>query len=324
MDHLIRGIHHVTSGVGAAQEDINFFAEIVGQRMVKQTVLFDGELPIYHLYYGNRDAQVGTIMTTFPYKQAGIRARKGSGQVKITSYTAPESSLEFWLKHFDKHGIEHGKIETRFGQKRVHFYHPTGLEFEIVGDDSDERNGWTTDEISENDAVRGFHSVTMSVREIGEQSRFLQEALGFKMTGQDGNYYQFETGKGGAQKTVYLVHEPDVPQGSWILGEGTVHHVAFAVQNDEAAQKVKLHLEGLGYTDASEIKDRNYFHSVYVRSPGGILCEIATSDIGFAIDEPMEELGSNKLLPPWKEADREQILATLEPIVNPQITVKNS
>lgn len=323
MEHLIKGLHHVTSGVGAAQEDVDFFAKIVGQRMVKQTVLFDGELPIYHLYYANRDAEIGTVMTTFPFKQAGVYGRKGSGQVKITSYTVPESSLEFWLKHFDKHGVEHGPIEERFGQKRVSFLHPSGLGFEVVGDDSDTREGWVTDEISEKEAVRGFHSVTMSVREVDEQARFLTEAFGFRMTGQEGAYYRFEIGEGGAQKTIFLIHEPDVPQGSWILGAGTVHHVAFAVQNDEELKKVKASLEGLGYTDSSDVKDRNYFHSVYVRSPGGILCEIATSDIGFAIDEPMDELGYNKMLPPWLEPRREEILSQLEPIENPQIkTVK--
>ena len=287
--------------------------------MVKQTVLFDGDLPIYHLYYANRHAELGTVMTTFPYRQAGIKARKGSGQVKVTSYTAPEASLEFWFNRFEKLGVEHGDIEERFGQKRVPFMHPSGLEFEIVGDDNDPREGWVTEEITEENAVRGFHSVTMSVREISEQARFLTEALGYKMTGQEGDYYRFEINEGGAAKTIFLIHEPNVPSGSWTFGEGTVHHVAFGVENDEVLAKVKAHLEGLGYTDASDIKDRNYFHSVYVRSPGGILCEIASSDIGFAIDEPMERLGSQKLLPPWLEPRREEILSQLEPIVNPQI-----
>lgn len=319
MVKLISGLHHVTSGVGPAQEDINFFAEVIGQRMVKQTVLFDGELPIYHLYYANRDAEIGTVMTTFPYRQAGLKARKGSGQVKITSYTAREASLEFWLKRFETLGVEHGPIVERFGQKRIEFTHPSGLEFEIVGDDNDQREGWITDEISEENAVRGFHSVTMSVREVAEQSRFLTEGLGYRMTGQEGDFYRFEIGEGGAARTIFLIHEPDVPQGSWTFGEGTVHHVAFAVKNDEELQKLKAYLEGLGYTDSSEIKDRNYFHSVYVRSPGGILCEIASSDIGFAIDETMENLGTDKLLPPWLEPRREEILSQLEPITNPQI-----
>ncbi|WP_158735739.1 ring-cleaving dioxygenase [Alteribacillus sp. YIM 98480] len=318
MENIIQGIHHVTSGVGAAQEDIDFFAEIIGQRMIKQTVLFDGGESIYHLYYANRNAEVGTVMTTFPFKQAGRYGRKGSGQVHTTSYTVPEGSLPFWEKHFTKHNVEHEKVEERFSQKRIAFYHPTGLRFEMVEDNEDTRDGWTTDEISEAEAVKGFHSVTMSVREVEEQERFLTEGLGFKHTGQEGPYYRYELGNGGAKQTVFLLHEPDVPQGSWTFGAGTVHHVAFAVENDEELKKVKAYLEGIGYTDASDVKDRNYFHSVYVRSPGGVLCEIASSDIGFAIDESMEELGQKILLPPWLEDRREEILSTLEPIKNPQ------
>lgn len=318
MEHLISGLHHITSCVGAAQEDVNFFTQIVGQRMIKQTVLFDGGESIYHLYYANRNAEVGTVMTTFPFKQAGRYGRKGSGQVKITSYSVPESSLTFWVKHLDKHGVEHKQIEERFGQKRVHFYHPSGLEFEFVGDDNDTREGWVTDEISESEAVRGFHSVTMSVREIGEQENFFTKGFGFRKTGEEGPYHRFEIGEGGSQRIVNLIHEPDLPQGSWTFGMGTVHHVAFAMKNDEELAALKAYLEGLGYTDSSEIKDRNYFHSVYVRSPGGILCELASSDIGFAVDEPMEQLGQKILLPPWFEDRREEILAPLEPIRNPQ------
>lgn len=321
MVYHVSGLHHVTSGVYAAQEDINFFTEIVGQRMIKQTILFDGEASIYHLYYANRNAQPGTVMTTFPFKQAGYTGRRGTGQVKITSYTVPESSLEFWLKHFDNHGVQHGPIEARFGQRRIHFTHPTGLEFEVVGDDKDTRAGWTTDEISDAEAVRGFHSVTMSVRDVTEQARFLTEGLGFRKTGEEGAYHQFEVGDGGAQKTVFLLHEPDVPQGSWAYGAGIVHHVAFAVESDAQQKEIKDFLEGLGYTDVSESKDRNYFHSIYVRSPGGVLCEVATSDIGFGIDEELHQLGHKLLLPPWFEDRRDEIVGQLEPIRNPQIAM---
>lgn len=321
LQDYIKGFHHVTSGVGGAQEDINFFTSIIGQRMVKQTVLFDGELPIYHLYYANRDAEIGTVMTTFPYKQQGIYGRKGSGQVKITSYSVPESSLSFWQNHFHTNGVTCGPIEERFGQKRIHLSHPSGLEFELVADDSDPRAGYVSDVISEAEAVKGIHSVTMSVREVGEQSRFLEDVMGYQQTGREGNYYRFELNEGGAGKTIFLLHEPDVPQGSWILGCGTVHHVAFAVDTDEELKKVKAIVEGIGYTDISEIKDRNYFHSIYVRSPGGILCEFASCDIGFMIDETKEELGTKMLLPPWKESDREEIVSQLEPIVNPQAKV---
>jgi glyoxalase family protein len=317
---FVKGLHHLTASVAGAQEDIDFFTQVVGQRMVKQTILYDGGTNVYHLYYANRFAELGTIMTTFPYKQHNRFGRRGTGQVKTISYSAPESSLDFWVKHLEKKNVPHSQIQTRFGQKYVHFVHPSGLEFEIIGDDRDTHEGWVTDEISESEAVRGFNSVTMSVREIREQEEFLTKGFGFRKTGEEGPYHRFEIGAGGPQNTVLLLHEPDVPQGSWGFGAGTVHHVAFGVQNDAESQKLKDHLEGLGYTDCSEIKDRYYFHSVYVRSPGGILCEIATIDnASLTIDEPLEELGTHLMLPPALESRREAVIAELEPIRNPQI-----
>src|SRR3712207_8448273 len=108
----------------------------------------------------------------------------------------------------------------------------------------------------------------------------------FRKTAEEGPYTRFEVREGGPQKIVDFLHEPDVPQGSWTFGEGTVHHCAFGVQNDEELERFKLYLEGFGFTDTSDMKDRNYFHSIYVRMPGGVLFEVATSDIGFTIDEP--------------------------------------
>ncbi|WP_156963853.1 ring-cleaving dioxygenase [Muricoccus aerilatus] len=313
----VTGMHHVTSCVGPAQEDIDFFTRIIGQRMVKQTVLFDGSTPIYHLYYGNRDAQLGTIMTTFPYRQAGIRGRKGTGQVAVTGYSVAEDALEFWARRLERLGVTNDGIRQRLGQSVIRFEHPSGLEFEMVGDDRDTRAGWTTDEIEEKDSVRGFNAVTMSVRDRVEQERFLVDAVGFRKTAEDERYQRFEIAEGGPGCTVIVRHDPDVPQGSWTFGEGTVHHVAFAVRNDAEQMEFREQVVGMGYTDCSESKDRNYFHSVYCRSPGGILCEFATSDIGFTVDEPAEELGRNLLLPPWFESRRAEIVAPLEPITVP-------
>lgn len=314
---IVKGIHHVTSCVGGAQEDIDFLTKVIGQRMIKQTVLFDGTAPIYHLYYANAGAEIGTVMTTFPYRQAGIKGRKGSGQVAVTGYSVAEDSMDFWVRHLESHGVAHSGVERRFGKDLIRFSHPAGLEFEVVGDNRDKRYGWTTDEIDDTNSVKGFHNVVMSVRDTQSMNDYLTVGIGFEKTGEDGNFHQYEINGGGPGKMVILRHDPDTPQGSWTFGEGTVHHVAFAVENDEAGIELKLWLEGLGYTDASEQKDRNYFHSVYCRSPGGILTEFATSDIGFATDEPLEELGQNLMLPPWFEDRREEIVAPLEPITPP-------
>lgn len=314
----VNGLHHVTSGVWGAQEDIDFFTQVVGQRMIKQTILFDGTVSFYHLYYANADAEVGSVSTTFPFSRMGISGHRGSGQINTTGYSVPHGSIPFWKDHLKRHNTEVVGEGERFGQKTLHFRHPAGLDFEMIEDKDDKTKGWTTKDIKADTAVRGFHSVAMSVRDIEEQERFLTEGLGLEKVGIDGNYHRYRINEGGAQKTVDLVHVPDQKQGSWQFAPGIVHHVAFAVPTEKEQMEVKLHLEGLGYTDVSEIKDRNYFHSIYCRSPGGILCEVATCDIGFAIDEPKEHLGEKLLLPPWFEPRRAEIEAQLETIKVPQ------
>lgn len=314
---IVTGIHHVTSCVGGAQENIDFMTQVIGQRMIKQTVLFDGKAPIYHLYYANKDAEIGTVMTTFPYRQAGLKGRRGTGQIAATAYSVAEDSMDFWVRHLDKHGVKHSGIEKRFGQNLLNFPDPSGNIYELVGDDRDTRDGWTTEEISEAHSVKGFNNVVMSVRDVENQHAYFTDGLGFKKVDEEGPYHKYHIQQGGPCRTVILRHDPDTPQGSWTFGEGTVHHVAFQVADDEVQMQLKLFLEGLGYTDASEIKDRNYFHSVYIRSPGGILTELATCNIGFATDEPLDKLGQKMQLPPWFEDRREEIIAPLEPITVP-------
>ncbi|HVB74213.1 MAG TPA: ring-cleaving dioxygenase [Ktedonobacteraceae bacterium] len=308
---LISGLHHLTACVNGAQEDVDFYTKIIGQRLVKQTVLLDGEKPVYHLYYANETGTPGTVMTTFPYKQLGIYGRRGTGQVKITSFSVPTSSMSFWSKRFEKYNVQHSAIKERFGQPNIHFVHPSGLEFEMIGDDNDSRPPWTTPETPADVAVRGLHSVTLSLRETTESEGFM-EVLGFKKTAQEGSYQRFGLREGGAGRSVDFLHEPDVPAGTWTFGAGTVHHIAFAVVNDEEQKQVKDYLEGLGYTDVSEQKNRNYFHSIYFRMPGGVLFEVATSDIGFTVDEPQEKMGQRIQFPPWFEDRRDEYLAQLE------------
>ncbi len=316
---IVTGIHHCTICVGAAQEDIDFMTKVIGQRLIKQTVLFDGTAPIYHLYYANKYAEIGTVMTTFPFKQASVFGRRGTGQIAATAYSVSEDAIEdFWPTHLEKHGVKHSGIQTRFGQRYIRFSEPSGNVYELVGDNRDRRAGWTTDEISEANSVKGFNATVMSVRELDNQHDYLTIGLGFEKSATDGKYTRYDIQGGGPCKTVILEYNPDTPAGSWTFGAGTPHHVAFAVANDEVQAKLKAYLEGLGYTDASESKDRNYFHSVYCRSPGGVLTEFATTDIGFTTDEKLEELGTHMLLPPWFESRRAEILAPLEPITVPE------
>jgi glyoxalase family protein len=193
------------------------------------------------------------------------------------------------------------------------------LWFDVIEDKDDQREGWTTPEIGQKEAVRGFHGAVLSVREVAETSTFLVDALGFKKTGVDGAYHRFETGKGGANKTITLSHEPDRAAGSWTFGAGTVHHIALWGADDAALAEQKAIYEELGYTDASEIKDRFYFHSMYCRSPGGILVESCCNiDESFEKDESREALGKTLHLPPWWADRKQEMMATLEPITVPE------
>jgi glyoxalase family protein len=315
----IEGFHHVTACVEGAQEDVDFCTRALGARLIKQTVLLDGERGVYHLYYADPEASVGNVLTSFPYKQRGIRGRRGSGQIKAFSLSVPRGSLEFWSERFDRLGVARGEAAERFGQNALPFSHPAGLGFELVEDDSDHRSPWTNEDIPVEQAIRGLRSVTLSLRETADTEAFMAE-LGFRVSGREGSFTRLEIAAGGPARTVDLEHEPDVPPGTWTYAAGTVHHVAFAVETEEQQLETKAHLEGLGYVDVSEIKNRNYFRSIYVRTPGGVLFEAATKGPGFAIDEPADALGQRLLLPEWYEDRREEILADLERIHAPAHT----
>ena len=316
MESLVQGIHHITLCPGGAQEDVDFFTKVLAQRLVKQTVLMDGSIPIYHLYYGNADAQVGSIATSFPYSRK--QGRAGSGQLAATSYTIPNGTAGFWKDHFDRHQMEHSGVQERFGRKYVRVKHPAGLLFEVMEEPADTRNAWTTKEVSKDVATHGFFGAVLSVRDVRDQEQFFIEALGFTKVGVDGPYHRFQAGDG-VGNVIDLHHEPDRAPGSWGFGAGTAHHIALNLETDEAMAKQKAWYEELGFTDTSEIKDRFYFHSMYTRSPGGILVE-CTSNVpgGFYQDESPEELGTKLHLPPWYEDQREAIVSQLEPITVPE------
>jgi glyoxalase family protein len=316
MSTLVKGIHHITQCPGPAQQDLDFCTQILGQRLVKQTVLLDGNIPVYHFYYGNADAEPGSITTSFPYSRK--RGRAGSGQISLLSYAIPRGSISFWKEHLERHSIVHGAVQERFARKYLRLQHPAGLQYELVEAD-DCRRPWTTTQIGADVATRGFFGAVMSLRTVQEQEHFFIDALGFRKLGVDGPYHRFEAAGGGPGNIIDLLHEPDLAPGSWGFGSGTFHHIAFGVDNDEALFAQKALYEELGYTDASEVKDRYYFHSMYVRSPGGVLVE-CTANVpgGFYQDESAEDLGTKLNLPPWYESQRADILAMLEPVTVPE------
>lgn len=311
---IIKGFHHLTACVSGAQEDVDFYVKLLGQSLVKKTVLLDGDTPIYHLYYGNAEGAPGTLVTSFPFKHKNVHGRRGSGQIRVINYSVPAGSLDFWQRRFAAHGVPHEPVVERFGEQRLRFQHPCGIEFDLVASDRDLRPACLSADIPESVAIRGVHSITLSLREVDESIRFMQEAIDFRYTGVSGPYHRFETSDGVPGTVVEFLHEPDRPQGSSIYGEGTIHHVAFAVDSIEQQMVLKEKFMGMGYIATSESVNRNYFRSMYFKMPGGVIFEAATTDIGFAIDEEPGHFGQEFQLPPWLKDRKDELLARLEPI----------
>lgn len=312
---LVRGSHHLTLSVGPAQEDYDFHTDLLGLRNIKKTVLFDGKTPIYHMYYANGAGAASTVLTSFPFRQAGVMGRRGSNQIKILNVSVPGDSLGFWADRFAARGVSYSEVEI-FGTQRLHFAHPCGIEYALVGETPiDDREPWEGNGVSGEHAIRGAHGITISLRDVDEMVEFLERGLGGRQVAAEGARRRFEVGNTGYGRSVELLHEPDVPAGTWRFGEGVPHHVAYDVGDAKSQQELKDWLEGIGYTDCSESKDRQYFYSIYVRSPSGALFEFAYSrPEGFAVDEAVERMGSEFMLPPWFEDRRAEIMAALEPL----------
>ena len=312
---IFKGFHHLTAGVAGAQDDVDFYVKLLGQSLVKKTVLLDGEDPIYHLYYGNADGDAGTLVTSFPFRQRGVKARQGSGQIRVINYSVPAGSLDFWRERFSAFGVRFDDaIVERFGERRQRFYHPCGIEFDLVASNADNRPPCVGNGVPPEHAIRGVHSITLSLREVEESIPFMQDVMEFRYAGQSDGYHRFETEEGRPGQVVEFLHEPDRLQGSSIYGEGTIHHVAFAVDSTDEQMAVKDRLMSLGYIDVSESVNRNYFRSVYFKMPGGVIFEAATTDIGFAIDEEPGKFGEEFQLPPWLVDRKDELLSRLEPI----------
>lgn len=309
MGSLISGIHHVTALCSDAQTNLDFYAGILGLRLVKKTVNFDAP-EVYHLYYGDETGSPGTILTFFPY-QGILPGRKGTGQVTTTSFSIDANSVDFWVKRLLKFNIAFVEPQTRFDEELViTFEDSDGLGLELVASQKDERLGYTDGNIPQEHAIKGFYGITLMEEGHEKTAKLLTGLLDHQLTGQEGNRFRYST----TQKPgdyVDLLCAPDSLKG--LGGGGTIHHVAFATKNDttQLLARDKLLEQGFNITP---VLDREYFHSVYFREPGGVLFEIATLPPGFAIDEDPKHLGENLKLPPWYEKSRTIIEKVLPPL----------
>ena len=302
MEAKILGIHHVTAIAAAPQPNVDFYTSFLGMRLVKKTVNFD-DPGTYHFYYGDRTGSPGSILTFFPWPGAR-RGYHGSAQVTVTSFAVPKGSLGRWEQRARAQGLSTDAIATRFDEEVLSLRDPDGLQLELVG----------SLEAGEGDAIGKIHSATISEEGYERTAKLLTDTMGFRLTNEDGNRFRYEVADGGPGATVDVLCTPDLRRGSG--GAGTVHHIAWRTPDDQQQFAWHRQLIDLQY-NVSPVMDRQYFQSIYFREPGGVLFEIATDPPGFAIDEPLESLGTGLMLPLAYEKLRKQIELTLPEIKVP-------
>lgn len=314
MTSPILGLHHVTATVDDAQQDLDFYAGLLGLRLVKKTVNFDNRR-VYHFYYGDERGTPGTIWTTFPYKGQGVRAgTKGAGQIGATAFSVPPGSLDFWKARLRERGVAPHDEPPRFGEEVISFADPSGLTTEIVASDRDGRTPWTGRGVGATSAIRGLHSVRLYVHAPEPTVDFMTSVLGYTVADEAAGQVRLAIGAAEPGRTIDVVHSPAFPRA--VNGLGTVHHVAMAVASADEQLRMRQELIGRGF-QVTPVMDRQYFTSIYFREPGGVLFEIATVTPGFAVDETIEGLGRELRLPPWEEPNRPDIEAGLPVVRTP-------
>ena len=310
MIEQIRGLHHVTSLAGDAQQNNDFFTKTLGLRRVKKTVNFDAP-DVYHLYYGDARGTPGSVMTYFPFP--GIRrGRHGSGEVGETHFAVPRGALGFWETRLAENGVDGLTNDTDFGARTLRFLGPDGDGFALIESDDDDRLGWDGSGLDPDVAIKGFAGVRMRLTD-GEATSELLQFMGYEKADRHGNLVRFAVKGGNGADYVDIEIMPNAMAAG--QGAGSVHHVAFAVEDRAAQLQVRKALIDTGY-QVTPVIDRDYFWAIYFRTPGGVLFEIATNEPGFDRDEKPGHLGEELRVPKQHEALRERIEASLPPIAD--------
>jgi glyoxalase family protein len=297
MDVMITGLHHVTAIASDPKKNVAFYTKFLGLKLVKKTVNFD-DPTTYHLYYGDGTGSPGTILTFFPWPHT-IRGRAGSGQTTVTAYAVPKGSLEYWMERAHAHDVPVTGVAERFGAHYITLRDPDDMAVELVA----------SAPASNGTALQSYHGVTLTQWNLAPTAKLMTELLNFTPVAEGGNRTRFATGGPGFVDVEVV---PDQRRGS--IGSGIVHHIAFRTPTDETQKAWHEKITAAGHS-VSPIMDRNYFHSIYFREPGGVLFEIATDPPGFAVDEPADQLGLNLKLPAWYEPRRAELESALPALV---------
>lgn len=310
------GIHHITAFAGNPQQNVDFYAGILGLRLVKRTINFDAP-EVYHLYFGDHAGSPGTIMTFFP-ATGTRRGRIGGGQVGITTFVVPPGALDFWEDRLRRFGIAVARSE-RFGETYLQFADHDGMRLEIVEREEGPNSAWSFGGIGPDQAIKGFGGAMLYSVKADKTRAVLEHVMGLQPEGEDGGYARYRAA--GNIGNVIDIRMADTDWG--VGGSGTVHHIAWRARDYEEHEEWQAHVAASGYRPTSII-DRQYFNAIYFRESGGILFEIATDPPGFARDEPAGTMGEKLMLPSWYEPHRALIEANLEPIEVRELEAKHT
>lgn len=298
------GLHHVTAFSGPVARNLDFYTRVLGLRLVKKTVNFD-DPGTYHLYYGDEAGRPGTILTFFPIAHAAP-GRAGIGETQETAFRVPRRSIGWWTHRLIEKGVQHEALVQVFGEPTLRFRDPDGMMLALIGldgTDTDAASTWIGSDVPAEHAIRGLHGVTLLLAEAEATAAVLTDVLGLHEVNRGRALVRYAgSADVGAFVTLRAV-------GGFLLGRqgaGSVHHIAFRAADDAAQAVMAERVSALGL-HVTEQRDRQYFRSVYFREPGGVLFEIATDVPGFAVDEPIEGLGTSLKLPPGLEPHRSQI-----------------
>lgn len=312
MESKVLGLHHITAIAGYAKRNYDFYTKVLGLRLIKKTVNFD-DPKTYHFYFGDEVGSPGSILTFFPWEGAP-KGTQGAGMSTEIGYTVPQGSLEFWEERFKGYYVRVTGTGTRFGEKYLAFEDPDGLPLSLIIPQSpDIRKPWETEEVGANLAIRGFHSITLTLNSVKETAAILTGIFEYELVGQEGNRFRYRTRNIETANVVDLIEEPAAARTG--NGGGTIHHVAFRVKDEKVLMEFREKVLAKGLNITHKI-DRNYFFSLYFREPGGVLFEIATDNPGFSIDEEVSELGKKLMLPPQYETHRKEIEEVLPALVS--------
>ncbi|MGN7396540.1 ring-cleaving dioxygenase [Peribacillus frigoritolerans] len=305
MSKKTMGIHHITAIVGHPQENVDFYAGVLGLRLVKKTVNFD-DPGTYHLYFGNEGGKPGTIMTFFPWAGAS-QGKIGDGQVGVTSYVVPKGAMKFWKKRLESFNIPF-TVRERFSEEYLEFEDPHGLHLEIVEREEGEVNAWTFGGVTPEVAIKGFGGATLLSTHPDKTAVLLENILGLELIGKDGDFARYRS----SAEIGNVIDLKLTTIGRGTMGAGTVHHIAWRAKDDQDQLEWQKYVEENGY-GVTPVRDRNYFNAIYFKEHGEILFEIATDPPGFAHDEPEATMGEKLMLPEQYEQSRGKIKQSLLP-----------